>query len=374
MTGLKHVLLIGGTGVFGERLAKHLMGFHDIRLTVTSRSLRKADALAERLRAINSEVQVSGAALNTNHDLAGQLNALTPWAVVDCSGPFQGAGYDTAQAVLDAGAHMIDLADARSYLLGYHEALDDLAKEKGVIGIAGASSTPALSCAVVAELARGFEKIEDVIIAITPGGKGDVGEAVIGAILTYVGKAVPVWKDGTLGHVFGWLKTKKLHIPKLGARRVAPVETADAELLGPAFNVRGRVEFFAGLESPLEQRGVQLLAFLRHYNLFPDPRFLTPLLAKARNVTRIGMTDRGGMSVTVKGVNEAGKIGTKRWSLLAEDNDGPCVPIMAAAAALKALQGDALPVGADVALGRLKLADIEQQMGGYAIKTQIEDV
>ena len=70
---------------------------------------------------------------------------MSPWLVIDASGPFQSASYDLARATLDLGAHWIDLADARDYLMGFEAALDPIARRKGLVARAGASSTPALS-------------------------------------------------------------------------------------------------------------------------------------------------------------------------------------------------------------------------------------
>ncbi len=375
---MKHVVLIGGTGVFGRRLARHLAPMAGIQLTVTSRSAKKAKELAATLRGEHAGADIKGMALDTGDAFEHAMASLAPWAVIDCSGPFQGAGYDTARQVLGLGCHMIDLADARDYLLGYGEALDDLAKSKGVCGFAGASSTPALSSAVVAELVAGWQSIESLEIAITPGGKSQVGRSVIKAILTYAGKPIPAWEGGELAETIGWSNGRSLDIPGLGNRRVATAETADAQILGPLYQVAGSIRFAAGLESRLEQYGLENLSTLVRRKLFPDPQFLVPLLVRARSLTQWMTGDTGGMIVLTTGRDGDGQPVRKRWSLLAKDDHGPCVPVLAAAAVVRALLKDdfspgASP-GASVVSGQLPLAAIEAEMQYYSIETRIDDL
>ena len=367
---MRNVVILGGTGVFGKRLASHLIKFDGIALTVTSRSRERAQKRAAELRCSNPVATVSALALDTKTDIQSQLKECVPWAVIDCSGPFQSANYETAKAVLKAGAHMIDLADARDYLLGYRDGLDAIAKECKRSATAGASSTPALSTAVVNELVKDMHQIENIDIAIVPGGQSEVGEAVISAVLSYAGKQIPVWKNGELDHQLGWRDAKTINLPCLGNRRVAPVETVDAEWLSKMYKVTGHITFSAGLESSLEQRGIELLAWLRSVSWFPNPQFLVPWLKRARAITRLFNGDRGGMIVRVEGTDDAGDSIQKRWSLLAENDHGPSVPILAAAAALRQLMADQIPSG--VAIARMPLAMIEQEMRDYDISTRID--
>lgn len=368
---VRRILLIGGTGVFGSRLARHLAGFDGLDLILTSRDGAKAQTLARSLRHAE-ETRVSGIALDHRHDLAVRLAEIAPWLVIDASGPFQGASYDVPRAALEAGAHVIDLADARDYILGYGAALDDLARSRRLVALAGASSTPALSAAAVAELTKGWQRIDNIDIAITPGGRSEVGAAVIAAILTYAGRPVPVWREGELQETTGWLDSRVVTMPRLRRQRVAAVETVDAQALGPTLGVTSRVAFRAGLESWIEQWGLTALARLRRAGLVGSLDGLIPVLIAARKLTRITTSDRGGMLVAATGLDDSGTLRHARWSLLAARDDGPQVPTLAAAAALRAIRDNLLEPGARTAGGALSLAQIEAEMRRYAISTKIE--
>ncbi|MBA4219189.1 MAG: saccharopine dehydrogenase [Methylobacterium sp.] len=369
---MKRVVLIGATGVFGRRLARHLARMDGIDLVLTSRSREKAQTLARELAA-GASVPVSGAGLDRDSDLAASLAALKPWLMIDASGPFQQQGYEVPTAALLLGAHVVDLADARGYLAGYGPQLDELARQHGLVALAGASSTPALSVAAARELSEGWERLDSIDIAITPAGRSEVGPSVIAAILSYAGRPVPIWREGELQTTPGWGAGEVIDMPGLGLRRVAPVETVDAEMLGPDLAARSRVAFSAGLEAGIEQWGLALLAWFRRQGWVADLAPLVPYLVKARRITRLWTSDRGGMLVAISGIDSKGRPRRAYWSLLAENDDGPQVPTLAAAAAVRALLADEITPGARSAAEALDLAAIEAEMTPYAISTSQDE-
>ncbi len=367
---MRTVLIVGATGVFGQRLARHLAAFEGLRLLLTSRTLARAEALCRSIRAQSASAHVEAVAFEKSSCLP-PLNAIKPWLVVDASGPFQKADLSFPRAVLAAGAHYIDLADARDYLLGF-DALDTEAKSRNLVALAGASSTPALSSAAVAEMTRGWRRIDTVDIAITPGGKSEVGPAVLEAILSYAGTPVDSFRDGHAGEVVAWTGSSRRDVPALGMRRVTPVETSDATFLLARFNIGSRVSFQAGLESPIEQWGLIFLAYLRRLGLIRSLVPMAPLLLRARALTQWFTQDRGAMLVDATGLDEAGRPVMAQWSLLAINGDGPQVPTLPAAAAVRALLGAGLPAGSRPCVGALSLKAIEQEMTSYAIRTRLE--
>ena len=364
------VLIIGGTGVFGKRLAAHLADVDGINLIVSSRSQAKAEQLATYLNQNTEKSHVRGIALDHAKNLAAQLDNLQPFAVIDCSGPFQTANYDSARAILGSGAHLIDLADARDYLAGFAINLGHLAVKNGVSAMTGASSTPTLSTCVTNHIAAHWKRVDSIDICITPGGKSEVGQSVIAAILSYAGKSIPIWRDGKRDNAIGWTTSQSVVIPKLGKRRVALVETYDAEYLGNQFKVKSRISFSAGLESRIEQFGVETLAQLRKRKLIGDLSPLIPLLLRARKVTRLATSDCGGMMVKISGLDAQGVFCIATWSLVASNDHGPNIPILPAAAALQNLRDGIVPKGAMLSHQQVALSQILAQMAPYEIDTE----
>lgn len=361
------VLLIGATGVFGRRLARHLSRLNGIQLIVASRSIGKATALAAQLHADGNTIVPL--ALDTSADIERQLAGLKAWLVIDASGPFQAASYATARAAIAAGSHWIDLADARDYILGFGPALDAMARANSVCALTGASSTPALASAVVENLTAGWQRVDDIGIAICPGGRGEVGPSVISAILSYAGRPVAIYDDGRAQTATGWGKPVRRRIDGLGYRYLSRVETADDELLQKRFNVTTRIDFRAGLESWAEHFGLIAISAVRARGWLADTTRLAHWLARARRLTALFASDVGAMIVTVNGLDADGQVAQARWSLLARNGDGPQVPVLPALALTRDLLNRRAEPGARPASEEVRLAAIEAEMAPLAIST-----
>lgn len=367
------IVIIGAMGVFGERLVRHLiMSGLEYTLIITSRSQDKADRLAQELAGIGQSSRLVALALDHRNNLKEVLDHHKPFVVVDCSGPFQKAGLDTARTVIEAGCHFIDIADARDYLFEFREGVNALAQRHQVTALCGASSTPTISYCATRSLTEGWTRMDSLDFCITPGGKSEVGLSVIRAMLEYAGTPVTLWRQGRLEKTIAWLRNSSVLVPGLGKRNVAPVDTVDAELLSSAFSVRSRVSFSAGLESFLEQRGMQVLAALRCLNLLPNLKPLAKILQKFRIVSRITTGNRGGMVVTARGLNDEGDAVQAQWNLLTQNDHGPFVPITPVAAAIKKLISGEIPSGARMAFEDLTLKDIDSEMAFHDISTQVE--
>lgn len=366
------ILIIGGTGVFGKRLVRHLAGEANVVLYLSSRSAAKAAGFIKTFS--QPKAKLHPLQLDSQGNLKEKLDQIRPDIVVDCSGPFQWAGYETALAALEAGAHFIDLADARDYLAEFSAALDETARRGGVCALTGASSTPTLSTCAVKHLTDGWQRVDSIDIAITPGGKSEVGRSVIEAILSYAGKDVPLWVNGRLSKTTGWLNAKLVELPGLRRRRVAAVETFDAEYLGQLLQVQSRVSFSAGLESRIEQRGIETLAALRKGGFIGSLQPLISPLLKARVITRIPTSSSGGMLVDVRGLDADGVMTQTKWALVARQDHGPNIPILPAAALIRKILAGSTKPGADFAHAELSLAHIQSEMQRYDIKTTISAV
>lgn len=172
------ILLLGGTGVFGSRLAQ-LLGRDGHALTIAGRNLNAAQDLAH---------QIGGSALRVDRD--GPLPSLVEYDVfIDAAGPFHAYGddpYRLARAALDAGTHYLDLSDNAAFCAGISE-LDEQARAAGLCALSGLSSVPALSSAAVRALSA--EETPEVIdSAILPGNRSPRGLSVMASILSQAGR------------------------------------------------------------------------------------------------------------------------------------------------------------------------------------------
>lgn len=365
------ILIIGGSGMFGRRLIQHLAMTPDlnVHLVITSRSLAKAQDVVSSIKA---DFAIEGIAFDHTKNMVSVFKELKPDITIDCSGPFQSANYQLAHAALDCGSHFIDLADARDYIESFAENVGALATKNNLTAITGASTTPALSANIVLSLTHGWQKVDKIELAITPGGKSEVGLSVIKALLSYAGRKIPAWTDGKIDSIYALINSKVIDVPKLGKRRIMPVETIDAIYLGARHNVTSEVTFYTGLESPLEQWGTICLSYLIKCGVIRNPLPLAPWLMRARTFIRPFTSDRGGMIVVTSGLDANGKKITARWSLLATHGDGPFTPILPMAAAIKKLLAGHIKTGAMIADEALTREDIQAEMVHHHITTQIE--
>lgn len=364
------VLVVGGTGAFGARLVAGLHKTTDLEIVIAGRDLERATAaaaaLGKRARALR---------LDAGRVAADELRASNAFAVVDAAGPFQGAGYELARAAIGAGLHYIDLADGRDFVAGF-AALDDLARAAGVVALTGASSTPALSHAVLDRLTEGWRRIDTVEIAISPGNRNSPrGLSVIRAILSYAGKPVRVFDGGGWTQRAGWGRPVRRDMPGLGRRWLSLCETPDLDLVPRRFAPRQTAVFRAGLELSVMHLGLYLAGILVSARLLPSlVPFARPFRWMAERLKKFG-NDRGGMLVEVCGIDAAGVAARSVWSLLAEAGDGPAVPTLPALAAIRALaDGTLSQPGARSCAGVLNLDAIAREFAPYQISTHLETI
>lgn len=359
------ILVIGGYGGFGARVAT-LLGEAGHEVIVAGRDRAKADEFCRR----HPGLALRPLALDRARDLAGPLSAERPWLVIDAAGPFQGADYRVPRACIAAGCHYLDLADARGFVTGI-VALDAQAKAAGVTLIAGASSVPALSAAVVDRLAAGMTRVSEIDMALSASNRASGGVSVTRAILSYVGKPVRLWRGQAWRHGFGWQDMGKVRfaVPGKAAlrRRVALCEVPDLELLPDRYPGRPAVRFRAGTELEIQNIGLWLLSWPVRWGWLRGLAGLTAIAVRVQKLLgRIG-GDRSAMRVVVSGWRDDAPL-RREWTVLAEQGDGPWIPALAAPL-ITARLAEGLPRGAGTAAGCLALADFERAFAAFAITT-----
>lgn len=353
------LLVLGGYGVFGERVLR-LLARDGHALIVAGRDLSRAQKLADELGA---------------HSMRFDRDADTPLLdsldidlLVDAAGPFQAYGerpYVLVEACLRARIHYLDLADDAGFCTGIAE-LDGLAREQERVALSGASSVPAISAAAVRALAAGLEQIEAIDTAILPGNRAPRGLSVMVSILAQCGRVRPIWLDRGWREMCGWSAPKVYRLGAFGKRRAYRIGVPDLDLFPPHFGAAS-VSFRAGLELGVMNRSLALFSMLRRRWTMPiRPGFVRALRGVADLLESFG-SDRGGMVVEVIG-REPGQPeferSQRRWTLLAEQGDGPWVPAMPVRALLRK---PLPPAGARPCLEELELGDLAAAMADCRI-------
>ncbi|NGM52211.1 DUF4166 domain-containing protein [Caulobacter sp. 602-2] len=367
----KRVVLVGASGVFGARLARMLARRADIDLVLAARRLEPLEALRTDL--CNQDPAAGIEIALVDRERPGNLERLGATVVIDAAGPFQGQDGAFAKAALAAGAHYVDLADARDFVAAFPERLAACALEAGRWAITGASSTPALTCAAADRLTAGWTRIDRIEAAISPGARAPRGLSVIRAILRWTGGPVAVFSGGRLVERPGWSRPRRLAFPGLGRRWTSLAETPDLDQLRQRYAPTRDALFGAGLELAPLHLGLWLLSFLRRWRLVSTLEPLAAALNAGAGLLAPLGSDRGGMTVRAEGLDAAGAPIAARWSLWAERGAGPNVPAAPAAAVAGALLDGALDAPrACSCVGLVDLSALLAPLDGLPITTRID--
>jgi hypothetical protein len=355
------VLILGGYGTFGSRLARLLAEDRAVELIIAGRDISRADALAAELGGQGAPVD------RDDPELAGVLKVLAPDVVVDASGPFQAYGragdsYRVIEACLAAGADYLDLADSAGFVAGVG-ILDGAARAAGRVVLSGLSTLPALSFAVARRLAADLDTLDSLAVGVAPSPRAPLGLSVVAAIAGYAGTALPLRRDGADNVGLAMVEGRRWTIAPPGGPALAPrlfllADAPDLRLAPQAWPDLKDVWVGAGTAPQGLLHLLRGLAWLRSRGLAPSLAPFAPLFHAVKGAFAWG-PDRGGMIVEARG-HADGRPLTLSWSLVAQGADGPYIPAMAAAALIRRLVAGRRPAsGARPATDELDLADFE---------------
>ncbi len=363
------ILILGGYGVFGGRLAR-LLADDDLDILIAGRDLAKAQAFCTHPRCTPLRADRAS--------IADTLQTHRPDILIDASGPFQNYGpapYSVLQACIASHTHYLDFADGADFVAGVVQ-FDAAARAAGVFALSGASSFPVLTAAVLREMARTMD-ITHVIGGIAPSPHAGVGLNVLRAVLGYAGEPVALQRDGQPAMGRGLAETRRVTVAPPGALPLRStlfslVDVPDLRAI-PA-NMPGIQTLWMGagpLPEPLH-RLLITLARLRARGLLPNLAPLAPLAHLVLNTLKYG-DHRGGMFVQATGTSNGQPV-TRTWAMLAEGDDGPLIPSMAIAALVRQTRAKSPPAaGARPATDALTLADYDALFASRAITTGWRD-
>jgi Saccharopine dehydrogenase NADP binding domain len=363
---LQRVLVLGGYGVFGGRVAERLARVPGIEVIVAGRREAEAQAFAAGL-AGRALAKVSGMRLDAAQIPASVLGDILPAVTINATGPYQGLDYRLARACIAAGVHYVDLADARGFVAGI-SALDEEARRAGVLVVSGASTVPAVSGAVVDAHVHRFSRLSVVSTTIAPGNSFDPGLATTQSILGTLGRPLGAPRKAAGARSYGWQGLQRRKLPGLGRRWRSLCDAPDLELFPPRYQGLASVKVYAALEVGMFHLGLWALSWLVRGGLVRNPeRLAGPLLSLKRRLGVLG-SNRGGLLVTLEGADHAGARKRLDWHLVAGSGHGPFVPATPAVLiARRLLDGTLAARGAMPCLGLFMLDDVLAELADLDI-------
>jgi len=371
------ILIIGGYGFFGQKLAGLLADEADLEITLAGRNLRKAETVCAAFA--DRKAKFSPLRFDRNQSLAAQLGEFAPDLIIDVSGPFQtygGQPYRVVDYALAAGIHYLDIADSAEFVAGISQ-FDAAAKAKNLTILSGVSTYPVLTSCVIDKLSAGLDSLTDIRAGIAPSPHTHMGRSVVDAIASYAGKPFPVLKDGELGQAYGLTEslTRTICTPgkaPLGSRLFSNVDVPDGRIFEDYYEGLQSVWNSAGPKPVILHRCLMGLARLVKWRVLPGLFPLSPVFHFCMKHIS-GGPHRGGMFVEVDGTKD-GETVTRSWHLVGEGDDGPLIPVIPLAIMVRKMPSGEMPVsGARAALGDLTLADYETEFAKHEIYTGVYD-
>lgn len=366
------ILLLGGYGNFGALIARELARDTGLELILAGRNLASAQACAATLRTRPGAVLDAVALDVGDSDLALCLAAVRPDLVINTCGPFQAQDYRVANAALDVGAHYVDLADARDFVAGINS-LDAKARACARLVVAGASTVPALSAAVIDRYRGEFDALHDIDIGISPGNRTPRGAATVAAILSYVGQPLHMWKNGQWHIAFGWQGLHRQTYPDpVGKRWLGNCDVPDLTLFPARYPGLRTLRFGAGLELGVLHLGLWLLSWPVRRHLLPRLNRWTHAFKRISEWFQALGSDAGAMHIDLRGIGTDDKPLALTWTLIAGSGHGPQVPATAAVVLVRKIaRGQLMAIGATPCLDLFTLEEYLEALAAYDIRIQI---
>src|ERR671923_360522 len=326
------ILILGGYGTFGGRLAHLLAEEERLTLLLAGRSIQKAKKFCEGLPSGAQKVPVF---FDRNGNVEAQIREINPNIVVDAMGPFQAYGDDPYRGVKACIANRVDymdLADGSDFVKGIRQ-FDQEAKAKNIYVLSGVSSFPVLTAAVVRKLSQDMTCVNRIKAGIAPSPYAGVGLNVIRAIASYAGKPVSLIRNGKPATGYALTETMRYticppgHLP-LKNTLFSLVDVPDLKVLPEHWPELDSIWLGAGPVPEILHRMLIGLSWLVRLRILPSLLPFASLFHFVTNTVRWG-EHRGGMFVSVEGTNQGGERIERSWHLLAEGGDGPFIPSMA---------------------------------------------
>lgn len=194
---MRRVVIAGGAGFFGQRVAE-LLRAAGIRPIIAGRT---------------GEIVLD---VDDRASLRAGLRAGD--VVVDAAGPFQSRTAALVEVACDVGMDVIDIDES----LVHARRVRALATRVRESGISVRSTCSAVSTVAAALVRRsGIERPVRVSALVAPASRETAHAGTLRALLASVGTPVEVWRDGGFASAIGWRSSRRFALPRRRAYIVA---------------------------------------------------------------------------------------------------------------------------------------------------------
>lgn len=198
----KKVLVIGGSGRIGNRVARDIARHTDAEITVTSRNRQKQ---------VSSKFNFLSLDLADREKIAKAIASTD--LVVHCAGPFHHRDGRVLEACIDAGVNYIDVSDHRSFyerVIKHHEK----AIASNTTAILNTGIFPGISNSMVKQGIEQFEKPKKIHLSYVVGGSGGAGLTVMRTTFLGLRNKFSALIDGKWQSTLPYTEREVIEFPK----------------------------------------------------------------------------------------------------------------------------------------------------------------
>lgn len=235
----QQVLILGGSGRIGSKVAADLIAHTDVEITIAGRNLTAGVQMSELL---GNRVQFVVTDLST---AAGVKDAIAHAdLVIHCAGPFHYRDAGVLRLCIDQGVNYVDVSDHPSFTrkaLAYREQ----AEAAGVTAVINTGIFPGISNSMVRRDVEQLDHAEKIHLSYVVAGSGGAGVTVMRTTFLGLQRPFETWIDGDWRTVKPYSDREIVEFPKYGKVGVYWFDMPEAFTLPDTFPVKTVVTKFA---------------------------------------------------------------------------------------------------------------------------------
>ncbi|HEY9845702.1 MAG TPA: saccharopine dehydrogenase NADP-binding domain-containing protein [Candidatus Caenarcaniphilales bacterium] len=230
---MQHVLILGGSGRIGRRIAADLVTHTQVPILIAGRNRQLGTQVAEQL---GPKVRFLSLELGDQANLTAAIAAAS--LVIHCAGPFHYQDASVLQTCIQEGANYLDVSDHRSFT-AKSLACQSAAQAAGITAVINAGIFPGISNSMVRQGVEQLDKAEQIHLSYLVAGSGGAGVTVMRT--TFLGLQHPfdVWRENQWQVVQPYSEPELVEFPPpYGRRQVYWFDMPEAFTLPQALPVK----------------------------------------------------------------------------------------------------------------------------------------
>ncbi len=233
------VLILGGSGRIGSKVAADLLAHTSAQVTISGRNSMTGLAIAQQLGNRAQFVPLDLAQQDRIRDVISQAQL-----VIHCAGPFHYRDTSVLKTCIEAGVNYVDVSDHPSFT---RKALCHAAEAEaaGVTAIVNTGIFPGISNSMVRRGVEQLDEAEKIHLSYVVAGSGGAGVTVMRT--TFLGLQHPfqAWIDGAWKTIKPYSDREVIEFPKYGKVGVYWFDMPEAFTLPDTFPVKTVITKFA---------------------------------------------------------------------------------------------------------------------------------